>query len=79
LRHPNHPGILINQWVNDDEFFAVGFKDKELKPRMQPVDLLHCSVTARACSVVVAKFAQYPTDDKNPAFQLPRGRTFDDW
>jgi hypothetical protein len=79
LRHPNHPGILINQWVNDDEFFAVGFKDKEIKPRMQPVDLLHCSVTARACSVVVAKFAQYPTDDKNPAFQLPRGRTFDDW
>jgi hypothetical protein len=64
--------IAISQWVNDDEFFAVGFKDD-----VQPIDLLHCSVTARACSVVVAKFAQYPTDDKNPAFQLPRGWTFD--
>jgi hypothetical protein len=65
--------------VNDSEFFAFGSRDKELKPRMQPVDLLHCSVTAGACSVVVARFARYPTDQINPPFQLPRGRTFDDW
>jgi hypothetical protein len=79
LRHPDHPLIVITQWVNDNEFFAIGFRDKELKPQMQPIDLLHCSVTARACSVVIAKVAPYPADDKNPLIQLPRGRTLDDW
>lgn len=74
VSHPEHPIYAPTQWLDETRFVALGIRDKENKPVMQPIDLLVCTVGSR-CEVAVPAFASYPRDGNDPGFQVPNGQS----
>lgn len=75
LAHPDHPLMILSQWLDNDRFVAVGIRDAVDKPQMQPVDLITCSFSRLSCEVSVPAFMPYPKD--KAGFQLPDGHDLD--
>ncbi|MFC0625872.1 hypothetical protein [Kribbella deserti] len=74
LAHADHPLIVISQWLDNDRFVAVGIRDSELKPVMQPIDLVICSISTLKCEVTLPKVQPYPKTDAETGFRLPTGK-----
>src|SRR5262249_39455475 len=61
-RHPDHPRLIFDQWLDDTTFTAVGVR----RGTNPPVDLLTCSATALTCTVSAAAFSTYSFDKTPP-------------